>query len=103
VTETQLQILVAELCAELGLHHYHARDSRLDDLAVPGFPDSVIIGTEILFRELKSQDGILKPEQRRWGSRIQRAGGDWAVWRPADWQDRTILRKLVSIRPTRLS
>jgi hypothetical protein len=102
MTEAELQYMVAELCAELGLHHHHERDSRRqDEFTVPGFPDSVIVGTEVLFRELKSKDGVLEPAQRRWGSRLERAGGDWAVWRPADW--RAIRQKLVSIRPTRLS
>ena len=91
--EAELQQRVADLCAELGLHHFHERDSKIrNPLAVPGFPDSVIIGTDILFRELKSRDGVLEPAQRRWGSRITRAGGNWAVWRPIDW-DRGVIRK----------
>jgi len=96
MSEAELQRLVAELCARLGLHHYHTFDSRRSE---PGFPDSVIIGSEIMFRELKSADGVLKPEQRRWGSRIQRAGGNWAVWRPVDWQNMTIMSQLMEIRP----
>lgn len=95
--EAELQRLVAELCAELGLHHHHSRDSRRDDLSVPGFPDSVIVGTEILFRELKSRDGVLKPEQRAWGSRIKRNGGNWAVWRPTDWHEGIIRLQLEEI------
>lgn len=97
MTETELQYQVAELCAELGLHHHHGSDSR-KDLAVPGFPDSVIVGAEILFRELKSCDGVLEPAQRRWGSRITRAGGNWAVWRPADWHSGVIRHQLEAIR-----
>lgn len=96
MSEAELQRLVTELCAELGLHHYHTHDSRRSE---PGFPDSVIIGSAILFRELKSSDGILAPEQRRWGSRIERAGGNWAVWRPADWASMAILDELLAIRP----
>jgi hypothetical protein len=96
MSEAELQRLVAELCARLGLAHYHTHDSRRSE---PGFPDSVIIGSGILFRELKSRDGVLKPEQRRWGSRIERAGGDWAVWRPSDLLDGTILNQLLAIRP----
>lgn len=116
MTEAELQRLVAELCARLGLHHYHTYDSRRSE---PGFPDSVIVGTmqyravndsrreiqvpAILFRELKSADGVLKPEQRRWGSRLERAGADWAVWRPADWRNMTIMNQLMAIRPVRAS
>ena len=97
MNETELQRLVAELCAELGLHHHHGPDSRRN-LAVPGFPDSVIVGTDILFRELKSHNGILEPAQRRWGSRIMRAGGNWAIWRPADWHSGVIRYQLEAIQ-----
>lgn len=95
MTEEELQRLVAELCMRLGLHHYHTADSRRSE---PGFPDSVIVGTGILFRELKERDGALTPAQRRWGSRIERAGGNWAVWRPADWTSMVILAQLMAIR-----
>jgi len=95
MSEAELQRLVAELCDRLGLAHYHTYDSRRSE---PGFPDSVIIGSVILYRELKSRDGVLSPAQRRWGSRIERAGGDWCVWRPVDWQNMTILNQLMAIK-----
>jgi hypothetical protein len=98
VSEAELQRLVEELCARLHLAHYHTFDSRRSE---PGFPDSVIVGTEILYRELKSKDGVLTPHQRRWGSRIERAGGNWAVWRPADWGSMTILNQLLAIAAPR--
>lgn len=97
MTEAELQRLVAELCARLGLAHYHTHDSRRSEA---GFPDSVIVGRTILFRELKSRDGKLSPDQRRWGSRIARAGGNWQVWRPAEWKDGTIMRQLLEISVT---
>jgi len=96
MSEAELQRLVEELCDRLGLHHYHTFDSRRSD---PGWPDLVIAGTALLFRELKSRDGVLTPAQRRWGSRIERTGGDWAVWRPVDWQNMTILNQLLAIKP----
>ena len=98
MSEAELQRLVAELCVRLGLHHYHTYDSRRSE---PGWPDSVIVGTSIIYRELKSASGVLKPEQRRWGSRLERAGGNWAVWRPVDWQNMTIINQLTAIRPRR--
>jgi hypothetical protein len=96
VTEAELQHLVEELCARLHLAHYHTFDSRR---SVPGFPDSVIVGTEILFRELKTAEGELTTPQRRWGSRLERAGGNWAVWQPVDWSNMTIMNQLLAIRP----
>jgi len=94
MSEAGLQRLVAEACQRLGLMHYHTYDSRRSD---PGFPDSMIVGSRILFRELKSKDGKLSPDQRRWGSRIQAAGGDWAVWRPVDWENAVILTQLLAL------
>jgi hypothetical protein len=100
MTEADLQRLVIELCDRLGLHHYHTFDSRRSE---PGWPDLVIIGDAIIYRELKSRAGVLTPAQRRWGSRIERAGGDWAVWRPVDWQNMTIGSQLMAIKPQPLT
>ncbi len=51
-----------------------------------GFPDLVLVkpGVPILFRELKSDKGRLNANQEAWGTLIQKAGGDWSVWRPSD-------------------
>ena len=96
MTEAELQRLVADACAALRIAHYHCHDSRRSE---PGFPDSVMVGTGILYRELKSAAGELRPDQRRWGSRLERAGGDWCVWRPRDWDDGTIMWQLAAIAP----
>lgn len=94
MSEAELQRLVAEACERLGLAHYHTYDSRRSE---PGFPDSTIVGRRIIFRELKNADNRLSPDQRRWGSKIERAGGDWAVWRPVDWANGVILNQLLAI------
>lgn len=80
--ERELQQLVADLCRVLGLAHFHVRHSG--GMAA-GWPDSVIIGTRVLFRELKSERGCLSPEQRAVGDMLTAAGADWRVWRPRDW------------------
>lgn len=96
MTEAELQQLVAQACDKMGLLHYHTHDSRRSER---GYPDSTIVGPGgILFRELKSATGQLRPEQRRWGSRIQRAGGNWAVWRPVDWRNGVVIAQLMAIR-----
>ncbi len=79
MTEAQLQEHVRRLCRDMGLLHYHTHDSRKSE---PGFPDSVIIGKRILFRELKSEAGRLSRAQIRAGRRIVDAGGNYKVWRP---------------------
>lgn len=91
MTEAELQQDVADLCAELGLYHYHPHDSRRSER---GWPDSVIVGRRVIFRELKSSGGSASPEQKRLGWRLRAAGQDWAVWTPADWNSGRILAEL---------
>lgn len=95
MSERELEQRVREICGLYGLAVSHFHDSRRSWL--PGFPDLEIIGTAILHRELKSQGGTLSADQRRVGSIIAKAGGDWAVWRPADFMDGTIHRQLAAI------
>lgn len=96
--EAELQRMVTELCTELGLLYFHKGDSRRSDGA--GFPDLVIVGTRILFRELKTTTGKPSVKQLQWAAHIQCARGDWGLWQPADWDSGLILAQLLSIRGT---
>lgn len=95
LTEAELQTEVFWLCEQNGLKVQHI--PRADRTWLPGWPDLVIFGTGILWRELKSHTGILYPHQRRVGSLITAGGGDWCVWRPRDLVDGTIERQLRAI------
>src|SRR6266567_6912459 len=98
--ERELQENVRQLCAGLGLFHYHPHNSARSE---PGWPDSVIIGPrKVIFRELKSQSGTVTPEQARVGQMLQRAGQSWKVWRPSDWVDGSIGRELASLAAVQL-
>ncbi len=56
-----------------------------------GWPDLVLVHDHrILFRELKSDRGVLSVEQQDWLHALERAGADVDVWRPKDWTDGTI-------------
>jgi hypothetical protein len=66
MTHTQLQNQVREVCKLLGLLHFHTHDSRKSEA---GFPDSSIChpdGGTLWLMELKSEDGIVMPDQRTW-------------------------------------
>lgn len=92
MSEAQLQASVEELAAWLGWRFYHVHDSRRDQ---PGFPDLVLVrGNRLLWRELKREDGVVRPEQRQWLSDLQRAGQDVHVWRPSDWLSGQIRKEL---------
>ena len=95
MTERELEVAVRLLCDQLGLAVNHFPDSRRSWL--PGWPDAEILGKRILHREFKGSNGVLQPDQRRVGSLITKAGGDWAVWRPRDLLDGTIRRQLEAI------
>lgn len=96
MTEAQFQAAVVDLAKLLGLDVFHVRNSRG---MAPGWPDLVIVGTHVLYRELKTEAGVLTPEQRRIGSRLTRAGADWAVWRPRDLRSGVVERQLRQLVP----
>jgi hypothetical protein len=82
-SEKSFQASVVHLAGLLGWRHFAVRDSRG---SVPGWPDLVLVKADrILFRELKVAGGRLSGEQREWGSALTRAGCDWQVWTPSDW------------------
>jgi hypothetical protein len=89
--ERELQQLVGDLCKLLGLPHFHVRHSRG---MTAGWPDSVIIGTKVIYRELKAEHGQLSPDQRAIGDKLRAAGADWKVWRPRDWISGDIEKEL---------
>ena len=75
---------------------FHCRDSRRS--FGRGFPDLVISGVRgTLFAELKTNGGSLTPDQRHWGSLLQKGGERWLIWRPRDLQAGIIEKALDEI------
>jgi len=89
---------VRKLIKGLGLWGHHAHDSRRSQA---GMPDWTIIGSRIIYRELKTQRGRVTPEQRMVGALITGAGGDWAVWRPSALMSGEIAHELAAISKLR--
>jgi hypothetical protein len=73
---------------------YYRRSGR-------GWFDWVIIGPGgILFRELKSDSGVVSAQQRFVHQRFAGSGYNCAVWRPEQLADGTIARELDAIAST---
>lgn len=91
-TEAQFQKAVIDLARVTGWLVAHFRPARTEDgwrtpVAADGagFPDLVLVRDRVLYRELKSESGRVRPDQQRWHERLAMGGADIAVWRPADW------------------
>jgi len=82
LSERQFQSLVIDHAKVSGWLYYHTHDSRR---SAPGFPDLVLVRrrmerTRVIFAELKTDKGKLRPEQESW---LETLGGDGAAWRGA--------------------
>lgn len=83
IAEAAFQRLVVDLAEWCGWLCWHDHDSRTN---AAGLPDLLLLrGTRLLWRELKTASGRIRPAQADFGARLLAAGQDWAVWRPADW------------------
>lgn len=99
MTEQHLQRQVEALARALGWHVHHETDSRRSPA---GLPDVVAYHHDqarVMFAELKTTRGRLRPEQRAWLAAVHHAGGEAYLWRPADLLDGTI-RATLTTRPT---
>lgn len=100
MTEAQLQASVMDLSRQLGLYVYHTHDSRR---SAKGFPDLVIVGNAVLFRELKGAALSARPtiEQHEVLTRLTEARADAGIWRPADWVSGLVASELMALRRRR--
>lgn len=93
VTEAQLQQMVTDLARLRGFLAYHTYDSRRSQR---GFPDLVLVHTRtgrLIFAELKSERGRIRPEQDLWLNHLG-ARHEAYLWRPAHWTSGAIRRVL---------
>lgn len=82
---------VEALASTLGLLYFHTFRS---EHSAPGFPDYVIVGKKVLYRELKRTTGRVTPAQQHWLDRLAAAGQNATVWRPEDLLSGRILREM---------
>ena len=97
MTEDELLRAVTRMCEERLLRWTHHPDSR-KDAGHKGFPDLVIAGPRgTVFAELKDNRKSLTPDQRQWGSVLDKGGELWFIWRPRDLESGAIQKALDSI------
>lgn len=94
MSERELAGFVNKLIRSNGLFVYHTYNSRR---SARGWPDLVIVGSKVIYRELKRQAGQVDPEQVRVGQLLRDAGADFDIWRPSDLHNRRIHRELEEI------
>lgn len=82
MTERELESNIAALCKRLDVGYYHTHNSMHSP---EGFPDDVVCGTSVLFRENKRSGKDPTDRQQQWLDRLRAAGCDVGVWRPEDW------------------
>lgn len=98
MTEAELQASVIDLARRTGWLYMHITDSRKS--AAVGFPDLVLAHPRtgrLLFIELKSSKGRLRPEQADWLSALA-LRHEAHLWRPEHWHDGTVQRVLLAER-----
>ena len=105
LSERELQDAIGELLNVLGYTWDHFRPARTKHGWVTplsghkGAPDLRMVGSRLLFAELKSAKGNLSPEQEGWIDRLRGVGAEVYVWRPEDWWSGEVERVLVEARP----
>lgn len=91
--ENDFQTQVLSLAKLRGWHVAHFRsvyDGNAKRWMTPlagdgkGFPDLVLCRDRVIYAELKSKTGRLRPEQVVWVDKLRAAGQEVHVWKPAD-------------------
>src|ERR1035441_3225792 len=82
------------MCERYGLTWYHTYNS---EKSPSGFPDLVIAGRWVVYRELKRQTEKPTKTQREWIAALEAAGADVGVWRPSDWLSGRVQSELAAL------
>jgi uncharacterized protein (TIGR02996 family) len=100
MTERQWQAHVVGYARLMGWEHYHTHNSRR---CVAGFPDLVFAapGRPLVFAELKTEAGKVRPEQQAWVSLLRTTPNQAFVWRPRDWDQ--VVKVLVCVKPVEVA
>ena len=111
ISEAQLQQAIIELAHTLGwekVAHFRPALMKVHGALVyrtpvaadgKGFFDLIMVNprqVRIIAIECKSEKGKQSQEQKEWEHVWREAGGEYYLWRPADWLDESILKVLAN-------
>lgn len=82
LSEKRFQSQVEQLAALKGWVSWHDTDARRNRA---GLPDLLLLRERLVFVELKSERGKLRPAQVVFLDRLRQAGQEVYVWKPSDW------------------
>jgi len=83
ISEEQFQEQVIALAKLFGWTWHHERDARR---STAGYPDLTLMRQpRLLFVELKTNVGRVRPEQKHWLAGLAACGLETYLWRPRDW------------------
>ena len=99
MSEAQFQKAVVDMAEALQITVFHDTDSRRSHGA--GLPDLILVGKDVVWVELKKQDGRLRDSQVDFMTKLQHAGQHVLLWRPEHLYDGAIERTLRRISPSR--
>ena len=90
--EQDLQNKIIKLAKVYGYEQiYHTWRS---DHSPAGFPDLILLREKrMVVAEIKSEKGILSPEQYFWLCAFRKITKDVYLWKPSDWQELTEVLK----------
>lgn len=84
-TEARFQAAVMDLARWRKWRVWHDHDSRRN---AAGLPDLLLVrGDRLIFAELKSRRGRVRPAQREWLAALGQTAAEVRVWRPTDWDE----------------
>jgi hypothetical protein len=87
VSEKAFQQQVMDLLLLCGWRAVHVYDMRR---SAPGLPDILALrGHRLVVAELKSERGVVRPEQWEWLDAFAQAGAETFLWRPSDFEELT--------------
>jgi hypothetical protein len=90
MTESEQLALITKWAQQHRVLMHHCRDSR-GCTGSPGLPDVILVGPGgLLFAELKTSNGGLRPGQTDWRWMLRAAGGQTVLWLPSHFRDGTV-------------